>query len=175
MIWLLPHPLPPLVSKSSFFLGLPMCRRSNLLSGEGGGRSEWGRSQIIRRRDSLFHKSFNTLFIQAYSTVHKRRCNFKAWNSSFCPVFFTSLSWKSSHKIRKITAILYRRHVLLLSFLTRFLCSKAGIRFYFLLLINCYFQYTFFICSEILFYSMLQIIKGTICLSRICFLVKTQT
>jgi hypothetical protein len=36
MTWLLAHPLPPSpVSKLSLFLGLPVCRRSSLLTGEG--------------------------------------------------------------------------------------------------------------------------------------------
>jgi hypothetical protein len=35
MIWLLPHP-PPHVSKLSLFFRLPVCRRSKLLTGEGG-------------------------------------------------------------------------------------------------------------------------------------------
>jgi hypothetical protein len=56
-------PSPPAVSKLSLFLSLPVCRRLSIITGEGGGR--WGRSQIIRRRESLvLHKSFNTLYIE---------------------------------------------------------------------------------------------------------------
>jgi hypothetical protein len=59
MIWLLPHPLPPAVSKLSLFLSLPVCRRSSLLTGEGVEEEE----PSIRRRESLvLYKSFyNTI------------------------------------------------------------------------------------------------------------------
>ncbi len=43
MNWLLTHTLPPsTVSKLSLFLSLPVCRRSSLLTGEGGGGDEGG-------------------------------------------------------------------------------------------------------------------------------------
>jgi hypothetical protein len=60
MILLLAYPLPPLsVIKWPLFLSLSECRRSRLLTGEGGrGR---GRSQIRRPRESLaLYKSFNS-------------------------------------------------------------------------------------------------------------------
>jgi hypothetical protein len=49
VIRLLARPLapPPPVSKLSLFLGLPVCRRSRLLMGEGGGVGGGARSQII--------------------------------------------------------------------------------------------------------------------------------
>jgi hypothetical protein len=68
MIWLLPHQLHPPASILSLFLSLPVCRRSSLLTGEGG--RGWGRSQIIRRRESLvLYKSFNTLRSQALPDI----------------------------------------------------------------------------------------------------------
>ncbi len=61
-------PSPTPVSKLSLFLSLPVCRRSSLLTGEGG--RGWERSQIIRRRESLvIYKSFNTLRSQALPDV----------------------------------------------------------------------------------------------------------
>ncbi len=54
---------PPPVSKLSLWLGLPVCRRSGLLTEEGG--RGWARSQIIRSRKSLaLYKSFNTVLFQ---------------------------------------------------------------------------------------------------------------
>ena len=57
-IWLLATLLPPSpVSKLSLFLSLFVCRRSSLMTGEGG-------SQIIRRRECLvLYKSFNALWL----------------------------------------------------------------------------------------------------------------
>jgi hypothetical protein len=56
-----PHP-PPFVSKSSLFISRHVCRRSSLLTGEGGGGRGWGRSQIVRLRERLaLYKSINTL------------------------------------------------------------------------------------------------------------------
>jgi hypothetical protein len=60
---LAPHPTstpPSPVSKLSLFISLPVCRWSSLLTGKGVGRW-WGRSQIIRPRESLvLYKSFCT-------------------------------------------------------------------------------------------------------------------
>ncbi len=55
VIWFGSSPPPSPVSKLSLFLSLPVCRRSSLLMGDGGGggRMGWGRSQIIWRRESL--------------------------------------------------------------------------------------------------------------------------
>jgi hypothetical protein len=78
MIWLHVHPLPlSPVRKLSFFLSLPVFRRSTLLAGEGeGGRA---RSQIIRPRESLvLFKSVNTLW-DSLTTVEK--LNLKCFNS----------------------------------------------------------------------------------------------
>jgi hypothetical protein len=67
MIWFL-NPPPPLspspVSKFSLFLSDPLCRRgSSLLTGGLGWG--WGRSQILRRRESLvLYKSFNCIFYE---------------------------------------------------------------------------------------------------------------
>jgi hypothetical protein len=63
MIWLLPPPplppSPPSVRKLPLFLSLPVCRQSSL---RRVGRG-WGRSQIIRRRESLvLYKLFNPLW-----------------------------------------------------------------------------------------------------------------
>ena len=62
IIWLLPHshPLPP--SKLSLFLRLPECRQSSLQMGDRG--RGWGKSQIIRRRESL------VIHIIQFSLVH---------------------------------------------------------------------------------------------------------
>jgi hypothetical protein len=62
-----PTPSPPSpVSKLSLFLRIPVCRRSSLLTGEG--RRGWGRSQIIRRREShVLYELFNTLCSGVYS------------------------------------------------------------------------------------------------------------
>jgi hypothetical protein len=51
MIWLLPHPLP--VNKLPLFHSLSVCRRSSLLTGEGGTGCGRRRSQVIRRRENL--------------------------------------------------------------------------------------------------------------------------
>jgi hypothetical protein len=65
VIWLLSPP--PLFSPVSLFLSLPVCRRSSLLMGDGGWG--WGRTQILRRRQSLvLYKSFNTLLLRVYLT-----------------------------------------------------------------------------------------------------------
>ncbi len=59
VIWLHPHPPPYPVGQLSLFLSLPVRRMSRLLAGEDG--RGWGRSQIIRLRESLvLYKSFNT-------------------------------------------------------------------------------------------------------------------
>jgi hypothetical protein len=67
MIWFIPYPLSP------YPLSLSVCRRSSLLTAEEG-EGGWGRSHIIRRRESLVpYKSFNTLWkilIWYRSTVH---------------------------------------------------------------------------------------------------------
>jgi hypothetical protein len=62
MIRLLPLP-PSSVIKLALFLSLLVCRRSSLLTGEGGGGRWSGRSQIIRPRECLaLYKSFNTFW-----------------------------------------------------------------------------------------------------------------
>jgi hypothetical protein len=60
MIWLLPHPLPPLPSVSSTAAIHRKSEKERHLAGGGG---DWeGRSQIRRHRESLaFYASFNTL------------------------------------------------------------------------------------------------------------------
>ncbi len=63
VVWLgsTPNPVPPSpVSKLSLFLRFPVCRRSSLLTGEGGRRWAW--SQIIQPRGSLALYIFNTLW-----------------------------------------------------------------------------------------------------------------
>ncbi len=62
MIRLIAHtlPPPPPLPEASSFLSLPVCRRSSLLTGEGGG-SEWSRSQIIRPRGSLALYNYSIL------------------------------------------------------------------------------------------------------------------
>jgi hypothetical protein len=64
MICLLPHPLPPLYPEQVVSLYQYSCVSPvELFVGEVGG-SRWGRSQIIRRRESLvLYKSFNPLCI----------------------------------------------------------------------------------------------------------------
>jgi hypothetical protein len=61
MNWLLPHPLLPYsVKKLSFSLSLSVSLLE-LTDGNEGAR-RWGRSQSIRRRESIvLYKSFNTL------------------------------------------------------------------------------------------------------------------
>jgi hypothetical protein len=89
MIWLLPHHLPPLpsasgapppppapspVSKLSLFLSLHVCRPPSLLTGDGG----WGRSQIVRPRESLgLYKLFNNLCCKLANCLVKERLNTK--------------------------------------------------------------------------------------------------
>jgi hypothetical protein len=58
---LAPYSPPPSPSPVSS-LSPPVCRQSSLLTEEG--ESGWGRSQIIRMRESLvLYKSFNTLWV----------------------------------------------------------------------------------------------------------------
>jgi hypothetical protein len=59
MIRLLTHPFP--VSKLSLFLGLPVCRRSSLLTGEGGGGVVEEPNHKTARESMAFYKLFNTL------------------------------------------------------------------------------------------------------------------
>ncbi len=64
---LLPHPLPhSSVDKLSLCLSLPLCRRSNLLTGGGRG---WGRSQIIRRRKKAW-SCINHSILSEFPWVH---------------------------------------------------------------------------------------------------------
>jgi hypothetical protein len=57
MIWLLPHPFSPPVNSCLLFLMSPF-----ELIDRRGGKGWWGRSQIIRQRESLvLYKSFNFL------------------------------------------------------------------------------------------------------------------
>ncbi len=69
------HPLPPLS------LCLPVCRRSSLLTGDGGGGRGRAWSRIIRPQESLaLYKSFNPL------------CT---WHICSCPFCFnTSYLWR---------------------------------------------------------------------------------
>ncbi len=61
-----PYPPPSPVSKVTLFLSLSVCRRSSLLTEEGGG----GWSRIIRPQESLaLHKTFNTLCEKLYRRV----------------------------------------------------------------------------------------------------------
>ncbi len=51
------HPLPPPpVSKLSLFLSLPICRRSSLLTGEGGGGGGAGVKSYDRWESLVFYK-----------------------------------------------------------------------------------------------------------------------
>ncbi len=59
-IRLLTHPSP--VSKLSLFLGLPACRRSSLLTGEGGGGVVEEPNHKTARESRAFYKSFNPLW-----------------------------------------------------------------------------------------------------------------
>ncbi len=76
VVWFGRFPLPPSVSKLSLFLRLPVSRRSSLLTGDGRGGRGWGRSQILRRRESLvLYKPYNTLWHAGYSTcLYLNRC-----------------------------------------------------------------------------------------------------
>jgi hypothetical protein len=69
MIWLLIDPYPPLPSAScpsfSFFLSLPLCRRSQLLTGEEG--KGWARSQIIQPHWSSKNHSRLSMHSSEYS------------------------------------------------------------------------------------------------------------
>ncbi len=55
--------------KLSLFLSLPVCRRSSLLTGDGGGREWVGEEpKISTPRESLsLYKSFNTLWCMVYA------------------------------------------------------------------------------------------------------------
>jgi hypothetical protein len=65
-----PPPLPLSVSKWSLFLIIPVCRRSSLLTGGGGGRV-W--SRIIRPQESLgLYKSFNPLWCKPTCVWHEK-------------------------------------------------------------------------------------------------------
>jgi hypothetical protein len=62
MIRLIAHPLPPSpVSNMSLFLGLSVCRRSSLLTGEGGGGGQGAKS--YDREETGPSISFNTLWV----------------------------------------------------------------------------------------------------------------
>jgi hypothetical protein len=76
-LWLHSAPLPrPPISKLSLFLGLPLCRRSSLLTGEGGQEVCVEQYQTTARKHGpLYCKSFNPL----WSTVqwsHQTRGDF---------------------------------------------------------------------------------------------------
>jgi hypothetical protein len=62
MIRLHATPFPPLTSVFPVLFGIPVCRRSSLLSGEVRGGGERGTIRTKRLRESLaLQKSFNTL------------------------------------------------------------------------------------------------------------------
>jgi hypothetical protein len=72
VVWFGSSPLP--ISKLSLFLGLPVCRPSSLLTGEGRERG-WARNQIIRPRESLaLYKSFNCFWSTPTLTRPGREC-----------------------------------------------------------------------------------------------------
>jgi hypothetical protein len=76
---------PTSVSKLSLFLRLPVCRRSSLLTREGGGRNK-----IIRRWESLVvHKPSNTNTLWTYTSVM---------------MLVTRLFWKSSSDSRSFSS-----------------------------------------------------------------------
>ncbi len=59
----IPTPISSLVSTLSLFLSLPVCRRSSLLTGEGGGEEGGGRKEPKPNKKSLvLYKSFNSLW-----------------------------------------------------------------------------------------------------------------
>jgi len=64
VVWLgsSPTPFPPSTdSIFSLFLSLPVCRRSSLLTEEGGG-GRWGTKSFRTRESLTLYKSFNTLW-----------------------------------------------------------------------------------------------------------------
>jgi len=81
-------PLPSAVSKFPLFL--PACRRSSFLTGEGEGRVRCGRSNFLRRRESLvLYKSFNTLSIVLWFYQLRR------WNYTL--YFFLGVKTSNTH------------------------------------------------------------------------------
>ncbi len=76
-----PPPPPLSVSKLSLFLLFPVCRRSSLPTGRGGG---WVWSRIIRPQESLgLCKSFNPLWCKPTCVWHEKPNRGHEWNN-FC-------------------------------------------------------------------------------------------
>ncbi len=62
VVWFGSNPS-PLSSACCLSFPIFLCVAHRLLTGEGRGWRGWGRSQIIRRRESPVYKSFNTLWL----------------------------------------------------------------------------------------------------------------
>ncbi len=81
---------PSPVSNLSFFLSLPVCRRSSLLRGQGGGRG-WAWSRITWPHKSLaLYISFNTVWhpLIIFCTLNPRRKHrlLLAWATQFTKI-----------------------------------------------------------------------------------------
>jgi hypothetical protein len=85
MIWLTP---PTPVSKLSLFVSLSVCRRWSILTEEGGGWG-WGRSQIIKLRESLVLYKCSILSENECLSMILRRSEVK---SRMHPQLFLSLN-----------------------------------------------------------------------------------